>query len=509
MNKPVYRSILFSFLPYLLLTPCNMHNQPSKNKSLICYEVFVQSFRDSNNDGIGDLQGLISKLDYIKDLGANMVWITPIHPSPSYHKYDVVDYYEIHPDFGTMADMEQLIAELHKRDMLLMMDFVINHTSSLHPWFIASSSKEKNEYSDFYVWKDYNTVQDEINKKETTFDSDNITQWHPGEHRNEHYYGFFWKGMPDLNFDNQQVREEIYKIGRFWIDKGVDGFRLDAAKHIYPDDRLDDTRAFWEEFTSTMKSIKPDIIITGEVWSDPQTLATMFKGLPSLFNFELTKSIPKLINEGDVQGFIHSYLAIQSAYKGSAHPFEDAILLSNHDMNRIRSTLHNDINKSKLASSVLLTLPGTAYIYYGEEIGMLGMKPDPNIREPFLWGDENFADTSWMQPAYSLINAVEPLSHQMKDPGSIYHHYKKWIAFRKDNPVLSNGDLIFEKHDIPNLLIYSLADQKQKLTVIHHAGKDIIRHPLPEHSKVIFGNQEIVDGKIVLTPYSSAVLVEN
>lgn len=513
MNKPVYRSILFSFLPYLLLTPCNMHNQPSKNKSLICYEVFVQSFRDSNNDGIGDLQGLISKLDYIKDLGANMVWITPIHPSPSYHKYDVVDYYEIHPDFGTMADMEQLIAELHKRDMLLMMDFVINHTSSLHPWFIASSSKETNEYSDFYVWKDYNTVQDAINKKETTFDSDNITQWHPGEHRNEHYYGFFWKGMPDLNFDNKKVREEIYKIGKFWIDKGVDGFRMDAAKHIYPDDQPDDTRKFWEEFTMTMKSYKPDIMIIGEVWSDPKTLTTFFKGLPQLFNFELAKAIPELINTGDVKGFIEKYSTIQHEYNAASPEYIDALLLSNHDMNRIRTSLHGDIQKSKLAASILLTLPGMPFIYYGEELGMLGMKPDEYLREPFLWGDANFQQTSWLKPIHSTSDSVTTLEVQKNDRHSLYHHYKYWINVRKANPEMAIGELEFSKDEYNNaLLIYTILSDKTQFYVMHNLTNDELdismgKSPDKKFKLHAISSQSIEgrDKKITLEPYGSVL----
>ena len=171
-------------------------SQKMNEKPLIVYEVFVQSFRDSNQDGIGDLPGLISKLDYIKDLGANAVWITPIHPSPSYHKYDVVDYYGIHPDFGTMDDFEKLVKELHRRDMKLIFDLVINHTSAEHPWFIESSSSKTNPYHDYYVWKNYAAVQDEINKKETTFDSDNPTQWHAGgTDADDRYYGFFWKGI--------------------------------------------------------------------------------------------------------------------------------------------------------------------------------------------------------------------------------------------------------------------------------------------------------------------------
>ena len=243
----IHDGFIFALLPLISLFSIvpSLKAQVSISSNDIVYEVYIQSFCDSNGDGIGDLPGLISKLDYIQDLGANTIWMMPLHPSPSYHKYDVIDYYSIDPTFGTMADMDLLIAEATKRKMKIILDLVINHTSSEHPWFIASRSSPDSPYRDYYVWKDFDSVKDEIHKKTTTFDSDNLTQWHEWEGQEDRYYGFFWKGMPDLNFDYAPVREEIYKIGKFWIDKGVDGFRLDAAKHIYPDDRFNDTRSFW------------------------------------------------------------------------------------------------------------------------------------------------------------------------------------------------------------------------------------------------------------------------
>src|SRR5688500_7749174 len=494
-------------LTVLMLMACVMQESPKADKAEIVYEVFLQSFRDSNADGIGALQGLISKLDYIKELGATSVWITPVHPSPSYHKYDVIDYYGIHPDYGTMEDMDQLIAELHKRDMKLIMDLVVNHTSALHPWFIESSSSDTNPYHDYYVWKNYAAVQDEINKKTTTFDSDNITQWHPGEKKSEHYYGFFWKGMPDLNFDNPKVREEIYKIAAFWIEKGIDGFRLDAARHIYPDDQLDDTRLFWEEFTTKMKSIKPDIKIIGEVWSDPKTLSTLFKGLPSLFNFEMTKAIPEAINNSNPHNFITAYSAIASAYHESGVPYEDAILLCNHDMNRIRSTLHGDINKSKLAASILLTLPGTPYIYYGEEIGMLGIKPDEHIREPFLWGDDNFQKTTWLKPIYSIPSAVIPLAEQITDENSLYNHYKNLISLRKKHRDKTIDNMEFMQSGSDNLLMYKISGEKNEYTIIHNLSNQMTEVELPVNAKCISDNRFRIDNKYRMESYSSAVFL--
>jgi len=475
--------------------------------SMIVYEVFVQSYCDSNKDGIGDIQGLISKLDYIRELGATALWIMPVHPSPSYHKYDVSDYYAIHPDYGTMADMDQLLRETHSRGMKLIFDLVINHTSSEHPWFKESAASPDSPYHDYYVWKDFNAVQDEINKKTTTFDSDNITQWHKWKEEKDHYYGFFWKGMPDLNFDHPEVRKEVYKIGKFWLDKGIDGFRLDAARHIYPDDRMNDTRLFWEEFTSKMRSVKPDVMIIGEVWAEPQLLTSLFKGLPSLFNFELTKLIPDCIVSGNSHHFISAYTHIDTTYKSSPLPFDDAILLSNHDINRIRSTVGGDISKAKLAASILLTLPGTPYIYYGEEIGMLGMKPDENIREPFLWGEDHW-DTLWMKPTYSVPPNVSPLSLQKTDPNSIYNHYKKWIKLRKEHSEMHGSKLSFIQQDPPHILVYTLSGPTEKLLVIHNLSASAVEFPVPENSKLLSDDQnKIKDNKVNVGAYSSGLIL--
>lgn len=474
----------------------------------VVYEVYVQSFCDSNGDGIGDLPGLISKLDYIQDLGATTIWLMPIHPSPSYHKYDVVDYYAIDPAYGTMEDMDLFIKEATRRKMKVMLDLVINHTSSDHPWFKASCSSKDNPYRQYYVWKDFDAVKDEIEKKTTTFDSDNLTQWHEWEGQDERYYGFFWKGMPDLNFDYPPVREEVYKIGKFWIDKGVDGFRLDAAKHIYPDDRFDDTRKFWEEFTAKMKSYKPDIIIVGEVWAEPKVLASLFKGLPSLFNFELTKAIPESILSMDAEVFRQAYAGIYQAYAQSPFPYDDAILLSNHDMNRIRSTLGHDLQKCKLAASILLTLPGTPYIYYGEEIGMMGVKPDIHLREPFLWGDASCSDTSWQKPVYSIAPDVSPLTAQQNDPSSLYHHYKQWIQLRISNPDLAEGKVEFQNLQDPALLAYIVQGKKGTYWVIHNLGDQ--QKSLPVRDKainVVTGEAVGTEADFILPAFSSSVLL--
>jgi glycosidase len=446
-------SLLATFaLTALLSLSCpDAAGQQNVMNSPVVYEIFVQSFCDSNGDGIGDLRGIISRLDYIRQLGADAIWITPIHPSPSYHKYDITDYRAIHPQYGTPDDFDMLVRSVHERGMKLIMDLVINHTSWDHPWFKASASAKDNPYRDYYVWRDYADVEAEISKKTTTFDSDNLTQWHEWPGDAQRYYGFFWKGMPDLNFDHPPVRQEVYTIAKYWLDKGVDGFRLDAAKHIYPDDEPDKTKAFWEEFRFVITAHKPDVLIFGEVWADPETLAGFFPGMPKLFNFELARAITETVREGRAEPLRDLYVRIQAAYAQNPSPLDDAILLSNHDMVRIRSAVGGDIAKARLAASILLTLPGTAFIYYGEELGMLGGKPDEHLREPFPWTKDTYAEKHWLAITQSTMDKVSPASEQMNDPESLYAHYKSWIALRHDLE-LGTASLSFLS-DLPEGLI--------------------------------------------------------
>jgi glycosidase len=344
------------------------------------YEVFVLAFADGNGDGIGDIKGLTSKLDHLADLGVNGVWLMPIMNSPSYHKYDVIDYKSVHPDYGTIEDFKEFVKEAHKKNIRVILDLVMNHTSTQHQWFKEASSGKNNPYRDYYVWAMKDSVRSQISKKTTSFDSDNITQWHAlnGDTTAEHYYGFFWGGMPDLNFDNQKVMDEFVDIGKFWLNEmDVDGFRLDAAAHIFPLDRANDSHRFWEKFRTEMKKIKPDVYLVGEVWLPAKEVAPYLNGLPALFNFDLSTAINSVVKAGmDTIGLVRKYKEITDYYKSVNSDYLDATFLSNHDQNRVMSQLGDDPQKMRIAAGILLTLPGTPYIYYGEEIGMKGSKPD-------------------------------------------------------------------------------------------------------------------------------------
>src|SRR5688572_27919981 len=236
--------IMRKYLSALLFTVLIIFCKPEKKETVakwpygVNYEVFVMAFADTDGNGKGDLKGLTAKLDYLKSLGIGGLWLMPIMPSDTYHKYHVIDYKNIDPDFGTMEDFKTFIAEAHKRNIKIITDFVINHTGNLHPWFLEAQKGKDNPYRNYYVWAKKDSIRNTIFKKKKSFDSDNIRKWHPvkGDTLGEHYYGYFNGLCPDLNLDNPKVKEEIVDIARFWLNEvKVDGFRMDAAKHVFPD----------------------------------------------------------------------------------------------------------------------------------------------------------------------------------------------------------------------------------------------------------------------------------
>jgi alpha-amylase len=509
---------------FLLVTALFMScdsNKPSVAKwpYSVNYEVFVLSFADSNEDGKGDLTGLTSRLDYLEDLGIGGIWLMPIMPSPTYHKYDVTDYKGIHPDYGTIDDFKKFVAEAHKRNIKVLVDLILNHTGYEHPWFQSALKGKDSPYRDYYVWADKDSVQNEIEKKETQLDSDNITQWHApeGDVKAEHYYGYFWGGMPDLNFDNPKVKAEFVDIGKFWLkDMDVDGFRLDAAKHIFPSERAADNHAFWIWFREEMTRIRPDVYLVGEVYTEgaPEEVAPYLRGLPALFNFELGISIIHTLNAGyDTLGLVSKYKAIVDLYNNASKEYIDATFIRNHDQNRTLSELEGDMNKAKLAASIQMTFPGTPYIYYGEEIGMLGVKPDEYIREPFLWdvGHKDKMQTTWEVPKYSTDKMVAPLSKQKNDPESIYNFYKKWIAYRNASRALIYGSI--EPSSIKSREVINFYREKdnEKLWVFHNVSDVEVTLPLTELYKIDFTTSKevkIENNELVLPAYSTAILVK-
>ncbi|MBJ6116560.1 alpha-glucosidase C-terminal domain-containing protein [Pontibacter sp. BT310] len=500
-------------------SPSKIDNQPEAQASNwpngVTYEIFVQSFCDSDNDGIGDIKGMTSKLDYLADLGVTGVWLMPMSPSPSYHKYDVTDYYGIHPDYGTMEDFKEFVAEAHKRNINVVIDLVLNHSGNGHPWFKEAAKDENSKYRDYYVWahKDDSITKGE--GKTTGADSYNVNHWHSVPGSDYKYFGYFWGGMPDLNFDNPIVRQEAYKIGRFWLkDVGVDGFRLDAARHIFTDDRQEDNHKFWEEFKAEMQKVKPDVYLVGEVWATADVAAPYIKGLPALFNFEMSWAILKALNQGTGDSLAIKHANIAEAYKKVNPAYVDATILSNHDQNRIMSEVSGDMNKAKLAAALLLTLPGSPYIYYGEEIGMKGKKPDEEIREPFLWdvqaNDE--CRTSWMTPKNTTEQTVTPVAVQLQDKASILNLYKSLIKLRNSSAALTSGTI--EPVTLENKAISAFvrAYKAESVLVLHNLSGSTATISLPaqlaNYKTTAFHHNDakLVKNTVELPAYSTVIL---
>jgi glycosidase len=492
------------------------------------YEIFVMSYADGDGNGKGDFKGLTSKLDYLKDLGINGIWLMPIMPSDTYHKYHVIDYKNIDPDYGTLADFKIFVDEAHKRGIKIITDFVINHTGNLHPWFLEAQKGEDNPYRDYYVWAKKDSIRDQIFKKAVSFDSDNIRKWHPvnGDTLNEHYYGYFNGLCPDLNLDNPKVKDEILDIARFWLnDVKVDGFRMDAARHIFLDERAKDNHEFWVWFRNEMEKIKPDVYLVGEVWSDAKTVAPYLRGLPSLFNFEIGYAITNVAQTGsDTVGLVKKYKEISDYYKSITTEFLDATFIKNHDQTRLLTELKGDQNKARVAASLLLTLPGTPYIYYGEEIGMLGDKlktyedffgPDAYVREPFIWDvdQKDPFQTKWEKPEFSTDKTVVPLSIQQQDPTSLLSFYKDLIHYRNTSLPLTQGDLDYSGINISEIVSFKRKFKDQEILVVHNVSDvevTLKTEDLKTFNKVDFSTKDNIkfDSEGLRVPAYSTIILQ-
>lgn len=483
------------------------------------YEVFIRSYADSNGDGIGDFNGLTAKLDYLKEMGVGGIWLMPIMPSPTYHKYDVVDYKAVDPEYGSQEDFQKLVEEAHQRGIRILVDLIVNHTGSDHPWFKNAIESKESPYRDYYVWANKDSIREQISKKSTSLDSDNIRQWHPvnGDTLSEHYYGFFYGGMPDLNLDNPKVRQEFVEIGKYWLgEMKVDGFRLDAAKHIFPTDRATDNHEFWIWFREEMQKINPDVYLVGEVWSKAADVAPYLKGLPALFNFDMGYAITSVVRAGkDTVGLISKYKEINDYYMKNTNEFIDATFLKNHDQNRILSELEANQNKARVAAGILFTLPGTPYVYYGEEIGMLGVKPDEYIREPFRWDYDarDTMQTSWEAPKFSNDDTVIPLSKQQDDPASLYNFYKRFIQYRNSSKALSYGTIDTASINIREIVSFIRTKDGDNRLVLHNLSDVEVTIKLTEGMtdyKVIefdsFNSASINNNEVRLPAYATVVL---
>jgi glycosidase len=411
------------------------------------YEIFVSSFCDSNNDGRGDINGIISKLDYIKDdMGFNGIWLMPIMPSPSYHKYDVTNYYDIDPNYGTLADFQKLVDECDKRGIKLIIDFVFNHTSAKHPWFTAAvdyleTLKEGDEpdisvcpsVEYYHFTKDYKGSKD----------------YHKAGSSDWYYECVFWDQMPDLALESVALRSEIEKIAKFWLDLGVDGFRLDAAKEFYSGETSKNVEVL-QWFSDYVRSVKEDAYIVGEVWDESDSIASYYKsGVTSFFDFPLAlydgliTTTTRKLGRSSAQSFANTLVSLQKKYSENNPEFIDAPFISNHDTTRVSAQCVNDENQMKMAAGLLLTMNGSPFVYYGEEIGMNSKgDKDENKRLPMQWSTtDNTGMTKAPTGADKVEQKFEPMDIQIQDSNSILNYYKRAIRIRNENPEMARGEM--------------------------------------------------------------------
>ena len=405
---------------------------PAPLADAVAYEVFVRGFRDGDADGIGDLPGLTAKLDYLNDgdpattgdLGVTALWLMPIHPSPSYHGYDVTDYRAVNPEYGTLADLDALTAAASKRGIRVILDLVANHTSNLHPWFQASKSSPDSSKRSWYVWRSdapaWGRPWDPKAKV-----------WHPA--KQAYYYGVFSPDMPDLNYDTPDVRTEMLSVADFWVGHGVSGFRLDGARYLVetgPGEGQADTpgtHAFWKALRAHLAATHPEVLLVGEVWTDVAKAATYVASdeLHMVFGFDRAAGLRDALRLG-----LAAPLAGKACGELDTLPTSGLGSFSeNHDLDRLATEVPGDVAALRLAAALLLTLPGTPFLYYGQELGMANddAPGDMAKRGPMPWTES--------------AAGVAPVSAQAADPDSLLSLYRQLVRLRSDLPALSRGGM--------------------------------------------------------------------
>lgn len=413
------------------------------------YQILVGSFSDSNNDGIGDLRGVINRMDYLNDgditkgddLGVQGIWLSPIFSSPSSHKYDTDDYYEIDWRYGMEADLVELLEICHERNVKVILDLAINHTSDKHPWFkeFKKAREEGDTSNKYYYYYDCVTNAQK--------DPNSIYGKVPGV--DCFYLCNFFPNMPELNLDSPEVREEVLNIAKYYMELGVDGFRFDAVKHIY-DGRTSKNVSFWEWYMNELRTEYPRIYAVGECWSGDDEVISYYKAF-DCFNFTLAQSgglIASTAKGQKISNYTNYIENYQNRVEGKNSNGMVIPFVSNHDVDRIAETFGNTAATAgalKMVANLMLLTPGSPVIYYGDELGMRGSREpesdsDSNRRLAMLWGDDDYirdpAGASY--PSSKQIKST--VASQLKSNSSMLRHYQQVIALRHKYAAIARGD---------------------------------------------------------------------
>ncbi|HIA90880.1 MAG TPA: alpha-glucosidase [Candidatus Marinimicrobia bacterium] len=498
-------------------------------KEAVIYQIYPRSFNDTSGDGIGDISGIIDKLDYIKSLGVDVVWLCPIYESPNDDNgYDISDYYNIMTEFGTMADFDRMLAEMKKRDLKLLMDLVANHTSDEHPWFVESRSSKDNPKRDYYIWRQGKNG-DPPNNWQSYFSGN---AWTHDPTTDEYYLHLFTKKQPDLNWDNKKVRQEIYDIMRFWLDKGINGFRMDVisviSKRNYNDTPYKD---FWETVNKVyangprvhefLKEMYENVLSHYNVMSVGEGsgidienaikyVGEERKELNMVFHFDIMTMDHG--PEGKFDYRKYDFVQFKKIYRKWDERLKNngwnSIFLGNHDFPRMISRFGNDeeywVESAKALAMLLMTMRGTPYIYQGDEIGMTNVafpsitdyrdvetlnayrvieKENSNIekmlkaihvqgrdnaRTPVHWNNEPMAGFTSGEPWINVNPNYKKINvaKQEKDPDSILNFYREMVAFRKHHPTLVYGDFSMIQEENNRVFAYLREDEENQYLVI-------------------------------------------
>lgn len=493
------------------------------------YEVFVYSFYDSDNDGIGDLKGLIHQLDYLndadqetdEDLGITGLWLMPVMPSDTYHKYDVKDYMEIDPEYGTIEDFDELIAECDKRDINVIIDLVMNHTSSAHPWFTEACNylKQLGEgeinindcpYADYYHF---------TKEQKSAYYQVEGTDWY--------YEAQFWSEMPDLNLESEAVREEFRQICQFWLEHGVSGFRLDAVKE-YETGSISSNVETLKWFMDMVRELQPDCYVVGEAWCSQDEYACYYEsGIDSLFDFAFANKdgiISTVLNgRAGAQAYGKKAAEAESLYASYYPDYINAPFYTNHDLGRSAGYYAGDESEkqTKMAGALNLLMSGNAFLYYGEEIGMKGAGKDENKRLGMLWSSDSDAEGMCDGPADAEAVKMKygSLEEQKDNPDSIFQYYRNVIRLRNQFPAIVKGKTTCEEavsndsvcvikktyKDETVMLVFNISSEEQSVD-LSPAAEGLPGEP---EATLLTGGEDVITegGTIRLPSYSIAVFV--
>ncbi len=531
-------------------------------KNAVVYQIYPKSFQDSNQDGIGDLKGIIKRMDYLGELGIDAIWLSPVCKSPQEDNgYDISDYQDIDPMFGCLDDMEALIAEAKKYNIRIIMDLVLNHTSNRHRWFEEAKKSKDNPYHDYYVWRDGKEGVPPNDMKGIFGGS--AWEWVP--EIQQYYFHQFLPEQPDLNWDNPQVRKEIYDMILWWMDKGVGGFRLDVIDQIAkePDQRITINGPRLHEFIREMSKEtfqKGDLITVGEAWGANPELAKLYSNpdgseFSMVFQFEhigLDQQEGKEKWDLAPLPFLKLKQVMARWQKELYNCGWNSLFWNNHDLPRIVSRWGNDgeyrVESAKMLAILLHGMQGTPYIYQGEELGMTNVQYDiedyrdveihnmykerleagyakedvmrsiyakgrDNARTPMQWDDTEYAGftdgTPWIKvnSNYKEINAKT----QVNDPNSIFSCYKKLIQLRKDYPVFVDGKFTLLLEEDENIFAYQRKNGEQTLVVVCNFFDKTVEMPLVEECgdmEVLFGNYEKINDEEMLRPYEARIYIK-